>query len=75
MQAALIEQKTGWTAADLAAIVNVRIITLGPTAPALSDVAVTPFSLAFRKRRVRPTRPVWEMRSCRVPRRPIVGSF
>ena len=58
-EAALIEQKTSWTAADLAAIVNVRI----QTAPALSDVAATPFSLAFRKRRARPTRPVWEMRS------------
>ncbi len=29
-EAALIEQKTGWTAADLAAMVNVRVITLGP---------------------------------------------
>lgn len=29
-EAALIEQKTGWTAADLAQMVNVRVTTLGP---------------------------------------------
>ena len=29
-ESALIEQKTGWSAADLSAMVNVRVITLGP---------------------------------------------
>jgi len=29
-EAALIEQKTGWSAADIASMVNVRVITMGP---------------------------------------------
>jgi len=56
-EAALIEQKTGWTSADLASMVQVRVITLGPDGARIERRGVEPVQVSVpeEERKADPT--------------------
>ena len=56
-EAALIEQKTGWSAADLASMVSVRVITMGPDGARIERRGVDPVhvSVPDEERKADPT--------------------
>jgi len=54
-EAALIEQKTGWGSADISAMVETRITTLGPDGARVERRGAPPVTVAEEDRKVDPT--------------------
>ncbi len=74
-EAALIEQKTGWSPADLASMVQVRVITMGPDGARIERRGAEPVQVSVpeEERKADPTG-CWRCLPRRLPGRSSLGT-